>query len=450
MRRSRNRSRAVIGIVAAGLITAWPGAARAQQTPSDSLRQQVEALLRRVEELELKLAEQEALLAAQAEQAMRAEEAQGQAAYAYAGAESDQRLRRTSGIYSRPFVARFGQGTAVGGYVDLEFEAEPEEGEVSFEQKRFIPFLFAEITDRVHFGAEIEFEEGGEEVGVEFAAMDVALKDWLNVRGGLVLSPLGKFNLIHDSPVNDLTARPLVDQRVIPTTLSEAGIGLFGTLYPSDLSVLTYEAYLVNGFDQGIVFDDDGTLRLRPDLPSGRVGAEEDNNANKAVVARIAYSPILGLEVGGSIHTGVYAPGDDAVRDALGLVGDERLTILALDGIFSRGPFELLGEFARASMDVPAALPEVQQGYYVQGNYHFGRGLVSMFPNSIFTAVVRWDDIDLGTERDGDVSRRLTFGLNWRPVEQTVFKFDAAGDWEFDAGETEIEPKLFFSLATYF
>ncbi|NIQ58865.1 MAG: hypothetical protein GWN71_37445, partial [Gammaproteobacteria bacterium] len=443
--------RRIVPAVAIGTFVAATGVAA--QQPSDTVRAEVEALKRRVEALELQLAEQRALLERQALVAMEAD-ALGEKGAEGEGVAVDPRQRLVSGIYGRPFVRRFGRGTALGGYVDLELEADLDSDDVDFDLHRFIPFIFAEITERIHFGTELEFEHGAEEIKIEFASLDVAFQEWLNVRGGIVLSPLGKFNLIHDSPVNDLTERPLVNRTIIPTTLSEAGLGVFGTLYPSELSVLTYEAYVVNGFDEGLVYDADaGALRAGPDVRAGRGSQGSDNNANKALVARLGYSPVLGLEVGGSIHTGGYAPRGGLVVGTTELLsGDERLTILALDGIYNRGPFEVLGEYARSSLDAPvgapAAFATAQQGYYLQGNYHFGHGLVPYFDGSIFTAVARWDDVDHDTGRDGLGARRLTFGLNWRPVEETVFKLDLLNDWTLaaDTGErSAARRRLFFS-----
>lgn len=428
------------------VLVAGAAPALAQEPATDSLRQETAELKRRLEELELRLAEQAALLRRQSEQAMRAEEAGGRTP------SVDQRQRMVSGIYGRPFVRRFGAGTAVGGYVDLELEADLDSDDVTFDQHRLIPFIFAEITDRIHFGTELEFEHGAREIKVEFAALDVSWHEWLNFRGGIVLSPLGKFNLIHDSPVNDLTERPLVSRELIPTTLSEAGVGLFGTLYPSETAVLTYEGYVVNGFDHDLAVAGDA-LRPSPRIRSGRGSVETDNNAAKSIVTRFGYSPFLGLELGGSLHTGVYAPKDEGLRNAFGFDGDERLTIFALDGIFSRGAAELLGEYARSSVDMPGDTDAAQQGFYVQGNYHFGYGWMPFFDNSIFTGVVRWDQVDFDVDADGDAARVLTFGLNWRPVEETVFKFDLSRRWNTARGATESgdpDRKFFFSIASYF
>ena len=82
---------------------------------------------------------------------------------------------------------------------------------------------------------------------LEFGTIDFLLTDWINWRGGFLLTPLGKLNLVHDSPLQDFTDRPLVDQLIIPTTLTDLGMGFFGTMYPSELSKLDYEIYVTNG-----------------------------------------------------------------------------------------------------------------------------------------------------------------------------------------------------------
>lgn len=441
--------------------------ASAGQEAGDSLKEEVARLEERLADLELRLAEQAMLLQARTEAELRAEE---RAVEAGAADVPDPRQRAVSGIYGRPFVWR-GGGAAVGGYVDLELEASLEEdGPIRFDQHRLIPFIFAEVTDRIHFGTELELEHGvsgsAGNIKVEFAALDVAFSDAVALRGGIVLSPLGKFNLMHDSPVNDFTQRPMVARGIIPTTLSEAGMGLFGTLYPSERSVLTYEAYVVNGFGEGLAVNG-GALRASPRIRSGRGNLGGDNNRAKSLVGRLGYSPFLGLEIGLSGHTGAYGTEGTtvAVNDggtAIGTAtfdGGERLTIGAVDAILTRGPFELLGEAAMSKVDLPEATVGTvpgdvgQFGYYAQANYHFGHGWMPVFDRSVFTAAVRLDQVDYDVDADGDDERRLSFGLNWRPVEEAVFKLSYDLDWATPRGATDggdATKRLWFSLASYF
>ena len=350
-----------------------------------------------------------------------------------------------SPLYDKPYLTGAGGGIAVGGYIDMEFEL-PENGTASFDQHRFIPFVTGHVSDRVTVSAEIEFEHGGNvgedgEVKLEYAVMDFRVGDGVNFRGGVVLSPLGRFNVLHDSPLNDLTARPVVTSQLIPTTLSEAGMGFFGAFPVGEEGALDYEVYFVNGFDEGIISGEPGAERLR--IRGGRGSQKQDNNDDKAFVGRVGYSPVLGAEFGVSAHTGKY---DD--------VDSRRLTIAALDAKFTMGPVELQGEYALADADIDRdlypAVAEKQQGAYAQVNWHILHDAV--LDGSLFTVVARGDLMDYDTDTDGDDEDGLTLGVNFRPTEETVFKLDYNWRRYAPAGgdKGDAEGRLFFSFATYF
>lgn len=379
------------------------------------------------------------------------------------------RTSATPGIYGKPFVRRFGMGTAVGGYVSTEFRSEYVNGlgarRSVFDQHRLVPFIFSEITDRLHFGTEIEFEhgtklevedgaaEGAGELNVEFATLDYRFTDALNLRGGLILAPLGRFNLTHDDPVNELTDRPLVARQVIPGTLSETGVGFFGTLYPSERSLVSYEAYVVNGFSGELVALAEFQTRLKVRDAPGTRGA--DGSATKNFVGRLGFSPLLGLEVGASAQTGKYGEG---VTPAGSASEDRSATILALDWSWRRGPLEVLGEAARLRASLSdslrtAGVSNGSAGFYVQANYRFGFGWFTPKPTSLFTAVARWDQLDFASNVTGDEQRRVTAGLNWRPVPDAAFKSEYQWNWTTPTGTSQrapVERRVLLSLASYF
>lgn len=350
------------------------------------------------------------------------------------------------GIYSKPYLS--GENPVrVGGYVDMEWKYDnPVSGPSSntFDQHRLIPFLFAEVTPELHFSTEIEFEHGGNveadgEIKVEYMVVDYRFSDAFQFRTGIILAPLGRFNLVHDSPVNDLTDRPLVNRSIIPTTLSEAGVGFFGVMYPSELSVVNYEVYVVNGFNEGVISDSaTGMVRIR----SGRGSLKSDNNENKAILARIDYSPRLGVNLGFSAHHGAYEP-----------TGKDKLTIVAIDGSVRRGPLELLFELAQAEIERShLSLGKLTQtGYYVQGNLHFLQD--RLIPGSTFTGVVRYDLVDFGKKgiADDRISR-FSVGLNFRPVEKAVFKTEFQTNWTEQPGMSKIkqDQRIVGSVAVYF
>jgi len=368
-------------------------------------------------------------------------------------------------IYAKPFVSS--PKAVVGGYMDIQYRSQRQSsigndygGTASnFDQQRFVPFIFADITEHVKFASELEIEhgiresEGSNEISLEFAHIDYLVNEPFNIRAGILLVPIGKFNLLHDSPLNDLTDRPLVSQLVIPTTMSETGAGFYGTFYPGRTGKLDYELYFSTG---PCSYESDGSPRISEQ--SGTKNSRQrkcpagdgfDINSGKAVSGRLAYSPMLGVEVAGSGYYGNGAPSGNY----------NPLSIFALDWTLQRGPFELIGEAAWAYSrgnsraiqtnsigSVPGSLltgigknsgpgipPQRMNGFYIQGNYHFMPDFLAKFspkrfgPGSTFTAVIRYDRVNTnldnsnGTGGSGNLEQ-ISFGLNYRPVEDTVFK----------------------------
>jgi hypothetical protein len=353
-------------------------------------------------------------------------------------------------IYAKPFLST--PKATLGGYADVMYNILSRQNldnpsRNSFGQQRLVPFIYADITDRIKFATEIEIERGGTNspqgdgsIQIEFAQLDYLVDERINLRGGILLMPVGKFNLLHDSPLNDLVDRPMVSRLIIPSTWFEAGAGIYGTFYPTALSKIDYELYAVNGMTQtaGAITD----LGIR----SARGSVSRDRDDSKAVVGRLAFSPMLGIEIAGSGYHGQYKP-------STATIGSGNIDIFAVDWTLQRGPFELIGEAAwtRISNNNATGVtgngigPAGMFGYYVQGNYHFMPELLkrlapSHFSDaSTFTATVRWEQIDtdtdnrtvggantLGNRRELD---RLTVGLNFRPVEDMVFKIN----WQHNA-----------------
>jgi len=322
-----------------------------------------------------------------------------------------------------------------------------------------VPFFYSQVTDRLSIATELEIEHGGPQgnqgdgdVKIEFAAMDYRFGDLLNLRAGILLVPLGRFNLIHDTPLNDLPLRPMVSRLIIPSTFAESGVGIFGTFYPTQLAKVDYEFYVTQGFDGGSSAPGGATFG-EEGYRGNRGSFQTDNNGNKAIVSRVAVSPFLGIEVAGSVHRGKW---DNE--------GDHYMTILAIDGLIQRGPFELLGEAAwtrigGGSKNPDAANgtpPKRMDGYYVQANYHFmPEFLKRMAPthfgdSSTFTAIVRWGDADTNSQRKGNINelQRLTLGFNFRPIEDSVLKFA----WTFNDQKDDPQSRNGWQIgwATYF
>ena len=366
-------------------------------------------------------------------------------------------------VYAKPFVAA--PKAIVGGYMDIQYRAQRKAsiengyggGTNGFDQQRFVPFIYADITEHVKFASELEIEHGiragdSNEISLEFAHIDYLVNEPVNIRAGILLIPIGKFNLLHDSPLNDLTDRPLVSQFLIPTTMSETGAGFYGTFYPGRTSKLDYEFYVTTG---PCGYNNDGSPRVNE--ASGTKNSRQrkcpsddgfDINNGKAVSGRVAFSPMLGVEVAGSSYYGNQSP-----------TSYNPLSITALDWTLQRGPFEVIGEaawaYARGNSRAipgnqigftpgslltgmggnsgPGIPPQRMMGYYIQGNYHFMPAfLTKLSPRrfgegSTFTAVIRYDRVDTNLDNSNGTGgfgnlEQISFGLNYRPIEDTVFK----------------------------
>ncbi|MHC5210314.1 MAG: hypothetical protein ACYTG2_06325 [Planctomycetota bacterium] len=368
------------------------------------------------------------------------------------------------GVYSKPFLSNLGERTYIGGYLDLEYSDPSGSSNREFDQHRFVPFFYSDVSDRVKLSAELEFEHG-HEVGVEFAQLDYLFGPAFNFRAGIQLLPLGKLNEVHDSPIQDLTFRPLVDSLIIPTTLRDAGIGAYGELCED----FAYNVTLTNGF-RGL--DASGLNSITPTKGLDKAAPHEDTvgdpfenlNDDLAWTGRVAWTPELGVEVGASAHFDTY--------DEL---GDNDLEIFAIDLTVDGkavdwlpDAMELLAEGARANIERDAfALAAVDgngdpspvagdmEGYYVQANYHLHPGWLERWKSSgdvsddaHFTFVTRYDDVRLDTYN----RERITLGVNFRPnAHDTVFKLDYQinDDSGSSAGSND-DDAVVFSVATYF
>jgi hypothetical protein len=325
-------------------------------------------------------------------------------------------------------LSRIVNRTKVGGYFDLEFE--DYRSQISeFDNHHLILQLSSYIHDRLFFNSEIEYEHAAKELKVEQAYLDFLIHDAINFRGGVIIVPVGKLNILHDSDFRDLTLRPLTESILIPSTWSEVGAGFFGSFFLGPVT-LNYETYIVNGLSNNFTANN-GTRNARPDL-------QDDNNSDKSYCARleaVAFESVLTLGVGGYRGRVDDEPG----RDTVFLYSmDVTLAIpLAKPGGWISGPLELRVEAARFTLDetlndAGLEAPHWGRGAFAQLSFHFfppflkdtflGMG----FDNPTFTLVALWDAVELHVPdaAHSNHQRRLAYGLNFRPIEQVVFKFE--------------------------
>ena len=327
------------------------------------------------------------------------------------------------GIYDKPYLAHLMGRTAIGGYVEAHarwMQADGVREELGFELRRWNLFTATQVNDFVRIAAEVEVEELAEEITLEFAAIDITIHPLLTLRAGALLSPLGRFNLAHDSPRNEFTDRPLVSTEIIGTALTEPGAGLLGAVDFAGVGRVTWEAYAVNGFHEGVITESpDGTR-----IPAGKKNIH-DENASPAFVGRLSWSTGPNFEVGVSGHRGAYN-----IYQQDGEQVDRRrdIRITALDASATAAGIEFSGEALLAGIDVPEGLQDIyasrQRGIYIQAVRRFGANWIRAMPNSFFETGVRYDGVDFDADLDGDSAQRVTAGLNFRPSEDVALKLN--------------------------
>ena len=419
----------------------------------------------------------------------------------------------------------FSDSVKIGGYGSARYEANninlgPQVGDLprlrrghnGFDFRRFVMTLDAAPFKRLRFYTEIEFERLNEieiernaipenrgratrnrrgtrfiqevegtsagEIAMEQAWAQYDFSDNFGARFGVILPPLGRYNILHDDDYWDLPRRPLVSRGgpVIPTKSAwrEVGGGLIFNK-PIGNGYLDGQFYFVNGVQLDFAIEEVASLRegrnlleLEPEL-SFSSGAFDGSQTADAAAWRLAISPSLGQEFAVSGYHGRYTPDY--------LIEHGQINAIAFDGKATIGNFELEGEYvyshfgrfrevlgdiglqmvdavAKTSSSETADLEsEVEggfkgpftnsrRGFWVDFKYRArpkwmqDSFLGNDFEDPQLIPILRWERIwfdDFLTGFDfsgGEITRfetenlqqeRLSFGLAYRPVPSVVF-----------------------------
>jgi hypothetical protein len=377
-------------------------------------------------------------------------------------ADTSQQLNMDA-VYSRPFLQMGNTPVALGGYVEANSAWFSEDGVsegLSFQIPRLTIFASASIARNIKFLTEIEFEEGGREINIEFASVDIQFFPALNLRGGIVMNPIGAFNQNHDGPKWEFVNRPIAATQMLPATWSNVGFGLHGKVYRGPW-IFGYETYLSNGFDDSII--DNATGRTA--LPAAKAGGErfeESFNGRPLFTAKTAIRHRKIGEIGISYMGGVYNKFED---DGLQLDSKRRVQAYALD-FNTQLPFlhtKLTGEWAWVRVDVPDTYaPQYgknQQGGYLDVVQPVFTGQILNWSKAVVNLAIRVEYVDwnVGTFSEtggsiGDAILALSGGLSFRPSAQTVLRLNYVYQWQHDLFDNPAARTAGwqFGLSTYF
>ena len=315
-------------------------------------------------------------------------------------------------------------GVTVGGYGEIIYN-QPEGENGTLDVHRLVMLLGYKFNDKVQFVTEIEYEHV-KEVFVEQAFLQYSLTDNINLRGGLMLVPMGIVNEYHEPTTFNGVDRPSVDHDIIPSTWREIGLGVSGRINSASLR---YQAYLFNGFRS---VNGDNVLGGKSGLRNGRQKGSESTINTPNLSAKLDYYGLLGLRLGLSGYFGRTQAEDD-VQDIDG--ADVGISMLGFDARYAYQRFTARGQFIYVSIsdtenynnlyntDLGSAL----QGWYLEGAYN----LLPLEKQQQLFAFARYSEYDTHASvvnaliKNKSYDRdEWTFGLSYKLAPGAVVKAD--------------------------
>jgi len=157
----------------------------------------------------------------------------------------------------------------------------------------FMPIFLFKATDKLFFEGEIEIEieDGGEEIALEYGQIFYIMNDYLTFGAGKFLNPANYFiERLHPAWINKMPDKPLMVSHGKNIQASQhLGFELRGAV-PVKASKITYTFFV----GMGPVLD--------PTTGNVTFTNYEDNNDNKIIGGRIGFLPIPRLELGYGIE----------------------------------------------------------------------------------------------------------------------------------------------------
>ncbi len=337
-------------------------------------------------------------------------------------------------IYNRPMLKTGFTPVTVGGYMEANWQHIGSEGESEghqFQFRRLSIFIASSISKRIKFMSEVEFEPSEKEIEVEFAALDFEFSPMLNLRGGMIVNPIGAFNQNHDGPKWEFTDRPIAAEQMLPDTWSNAGFGIYGKYYHKKW-MIGYEAYLSGGFDDSII-DNEQNKTYLPAAKENAERFEEIASGQPLFTGKIAVKNQnigeIGLSYMGHIFNTYYDDGNT-------LDIKRRVDVYAVDfNTTLPTKTSVTGEWAWIFVDVPETYTQQygnkQHGGYIDFVHPLLQRKMFGWENAVINLGCRLEYVDwnVGKFREthtniGDDTWSIVGAVSFRPTPQTVIRLN--------------------------
>ncbi|OZA29821.1 MAG: porin [Hydrogenophilales bacterium 17-61-9] len=307
-------------------------------------------------------------------------------------------------------MAAWAEKTRIGGYGELHYNTLKGKGGAADKDEidlhRFVLFFGHTFNERTRFFSELEVEHSiaGEgkkgEIELEQAYVEFDLNENHRAKAGLFMLPVGIMNETHEPPAFYGVERNPVEKDIIPATWWAGGAALSGQLGDS----FSYDFAIHEGL---------ATTAAKSYKPrDGRQKTSEARAGNLATTARLKWTGLPGIELGGSIqHQSDITQGLDATAGSANLY--------ELHGVLNKGPFTLKALYAQWNLDGngPAAIgADKQNGGYIEPSYQLSEQW------GVFARYNLWDN--KAGDAVGSRKQQIDAGVNWKPHPDVVLKAD--------------------------
>ncbi len=355
----------------------------------------------------------------------------------------------------RLLSGNYASAVTVGAYGEMLYN-QPEAQNGELDVQRLVLLFGYRFDDRTQFVTEVEFEHV-EEVFIEQAFVNYNVAPNLNIRGGLMLVPMGIINEFHEPTTFNGTERPAMDNAIVPTTWRELGVGVTGRFNSISLG---YQAYLFNGFKSTEADGEGGVagkLRGSSGLRGGRQKGIQSTIDSPNLSTKLDYYGIPGLRLGFSTYFGRTQAEDDVEQFDGADIG---IAMLGFDARYAYQKFTARGQFIHASLSdtddynnlTGSNLGSALQGWYLEGAYNV---LPAGNRQKLF-AFARYESYNTHADTDGLLTANeaydrtdVTTGLTYHIAPGVVVK----GDYQFRsnaADDADVADRLNFGIGVWF
>ena len=323
--------------------------------------------------------------------------------------------------------------TQLSGYAELNYSRPSKDSSATQTNLgRFVIGYQHRFDEKTKVVAELEVENAvvsasdSGEVAVEQVFIEHRLTQNYGARAGLLLMPIGLVNQTHEPHTFFGVNRPLVETAIIPSTLREAGLQVFGE---HDNGV-SWSAGLSTGPDL-TKWDPLNAEAVESPLRTVHQEGQLAKSKDLTLFGAVDWRGIPGLRLGGGLMTGKMGHGTAGFA-----APNARYTLWDLHAKWTPGAWDLAALYARGTISAAGALnatfsgapylvPNAFDGFYAQAAYKF-----RLSGDYAISSFARYELVNTGRGFDGVAAAGYrtegvtTIGANFNLAPTVVVKAD--------------------------